>query len=212
MQQYLKYHSTSYCLQLRKEEDENERIKIYNKTLHPLFAPESVQKKIGMGGKAFFLSSTFFHNAFKDTDTTGRLRVEHSHYLKSINEESEFLRSAENSSPLIEEIAIHIRKHGRDHVREVSFGNVWNSFWYSAKPHYVFWDANKAAIVYGYNEESNQYIGGLIDISPKRDQMEFIKKYSIQGRELILVENEEIKAKYVKTTNLHCFPIFPGST
>lgn len=30
---------------------QNERIKFYNKTTHPLFAPESVFKKIGMGGR-----------------------------------------------------------------------------------------------------------------------------------------------------------------
>lgn len=30
------------------------RLKIYNKTMHPLFAADSVSKRIGMGGKQFF--------------------------------------------------------------------------------------------------------------------------------------------------------------
>jgi hypothetical protein len=39
-----------------------QRLKLYNKKIHPIFAAESVQKRIGMGGKQFFQSSNFFNS------------------------------------------------------------------------------------------------------------------------------------------------------
>ena len=43
------YHQTTLCLNL--DSGKNSRLKVYNKTVHPLFASDSVAKKIGMGGK-----------------------------------------------------------------------------------------------------------------------------------------------------------------
>jgi hypothetical protein len=54
----------------------NKRLKLYNKTIHPLFAAESVSKRIGMGGKQFFQSSQFFNSRVRASEQTGRLRVE----------------------------------------------------------------------------------------------------------------------------------------
>ncbi len=49
------YHSTSLSLNMQTQD--GRRLKIYNKTMHPLFAADSVSKRIGMGGKQFFQSS-----------------------------------------------------------------------------------------------------------------------------------------------------------
>ena len=70
----------------------NERIKLYNKTLHPLFAPESVYKKIGMGGRQFFMSSSFFYRRHIASQMTSRLRLERSTYIKSKEEERSFFK------------------------------------------------------------------------------------------------------------------------
>lgn len=43
------YHCNRFCLNL--EAEDGRRVKIYNKTIHPLFAPDSVIKKIGMGSR-----------------------------------------------------------------------------------------------------------------------------------------------------------------
>jgi hypothetical protein len=57
------YHSSSFFLNLDAGKDR--RLKIYNKTVHPLFASDSVSKKIGMGAKQFFQSSYYFHSRGK---------------------------------------------------------------------------------------------------------------------------------------------------
>jgi hypothetical protein len=67
------------------------RVKIYNKTLHPLFAAEAVHKKIGMGTKAFFHSSSKFYHRHKKSYKTGRLRIEESTYFNSVEEEEIYL-------------------------------------------------------------------------------------------------------------------------
>jgi len=94
------YKSFSSCIHLRKaHKDQNDmrcnvvtqRYKLYNKTLHPLFATESVQKKIGMGTQAFFHSSSKFYQRHKLCEKTGRFRIEESNYFYSVKEEKRFL-------------------------------------------------------------------------------------------------------------------------
>jgi hypothetical protein len=74
LKQYRGYHSTSLSVNL--DAGTNRRLKLYNKTIHPLFATESVGKRIGMGGKQFFQSSNFFNSRVQASEKTGRLRVE----------------------------------------------------------------------------------------------------------------------------------------
>jgi hypothetical protein len=59
----LSKNNTSYCVNLLAKFNDNHfetRIKIYNKTIHPLFAPERVFKTMGIGTKPFLLGSMFF--------------------------------------------------------------------------------------------------------------------------------------------------------
>jgi hypothetical protein len=62
-----KYKSTSTCLQLLSDiadpitKKPMYRYKIYNKTVNPLFSPETVQKTIGMGSSSFFHSSLAYY-------------------------------------------------------------------------------------------------------------------------------------------------------
>jgi len=56
--------------------------------MHPLFAAESVIKQIGMGGKQFFQSSHFFNSRVRDSERTGRFRIELSNYFKSKADET----------------------------------------------------------------------------------------------------------------------------
>ena len=63
---------------------------------------------------------------------TGRLRIEVSHYITSIEEEEEFLKgNLGDSFALIEEVAKHLRKHGKEHIRQIPFSAVWDAFWYT---------------------------------------------------------------------------------
>ena len=80
------YHSTSLSINL--DAGDNQRLKLYNKTIHPLFASDSVSKRIGMGGKQFFQSSQFFNSRVRASEKTSRFRIELSSYFKSKAEES----------------------------------------------------------------------------------------------------------------------------
>jgi hypothetical protein len=89
-------------------------------------------KRIGMGGRQFFLSSDEFYKRHLGSLDTGRLRIEVSHYITSIEEEEEFLKgNLGDSFALIEEVAKHLRKHGKEHIRQIPFSAVWDAFWYT---------------------------------------------------------------------------------
>ena len=60
------------------------RVKIYNKTVNPLFSPESVFKKIGIGSSAFFHCSAKYYQRHLKSKMTGRLRIEESNYFTSV--------------------------------------------------------------------------------------------------------------------------------
>lgn len=67
------------------------RCKIYNKTVNPLFSPETVQKTIGMGSSSFFHSSLAYYTRHVKSSKTGRARIEQSNYFYSVAEEEAFL-------------------------------------------------------------------------------------------------------------------------
>ena len=90
-----------------------------------------------MGSRQFFLSSNEFYKRHIGALDTGRLRIEVSHYFSSIEEEEMFLNGdLRNDATLIDEVAQHLRKNGKEHIRHIPFTAVWDSFWYSDKPHY----------------------------------------------------------------------------
>lgn len=67
------------------------RYKIYNKTVNPLFSPETVQKAIGMGSSSFFHSSLAYYTRHNKASQHGRTRVEQSVYCYNVAEEEAFL-------------------------------------------------------------------------------------------------------------------------
>ena len=73
------------------------RYKIYNKTINPLFSPETVEKAIGMGSSAFFHSSLAYYNRHTKASQTGRTRIEQSNYCYSVKDEEAFLLSEEET-------------------------------------------------------------------------------------------------------------------
>jgi hypothetical protein len=90
------YKSFSTCLHLEQSHIDpldhrskivDRRIKMYNKTISPLFAPESVFKKIGMGSSAFFHCSNKYYQRHRKAEKTGRLRIEESNYFNSVDQE-----------------------------------------------------------------------------------------------------------------------------
>ncbi len=60
---------------------------MYNKTVHPLFASDSVKKKIGMGTCPFFHCSNEYYFKNVEAARTSRLRIEVSHRLESVQAE-----------------------------------------------------------------------------------------------------------------------------
>jgi hypothetical protein len=143
------YHQTSTCIQLSTK---NERVKLYNKTLHPLFACESVFKKIGMGGRQFFLSSSAFYRKHLASESTGRLRIERSTYINSKEEERKFFKKKEDG--LFTRICDVIRAQCRDFVRNIPFDAVWDKFWQAPNPYLFTKYSHKLAVVYAYNDET----------------------------------------------------------
>lgn len=109
-------------------------MKIYNKTLHPLFACESVQKKVGMGSSAFFHSSSRFYRRHRNSYNTGRLRIEESTYLNSVEEEEAFLSSGDDD--ILNQIIKVIETEGKPFVRLIPFDETWDFFWNSIKKHF----------------------------------------------------------------------------
>ena len=104
-----------------------------------------------------------------------------------MEEEEKFLKERK-SSQFIDKIGQYLGTTKPCLVKEISFDKLWDNFWYQHAPHYVLWNSHKVAIVYAHNSETDQFIGGLIDITPKRSQWEFLQKYSVENRELILVD------------------------
>jgi hypothetical protein len=70
-------------------------------------------------------------------------------------------------------------------------------------------ESHKAAMVYAYNVETHQYIGGFLDVTPKKNFDLFHKEHSVVGREAIVCKDGKITERFIKEENKHCFPIFP---
>lgn len=63
--------------------------------------------------------------------------------------------------------------------------------------------------MYAYNLETKQYVGGLLDITHKKDLELFHREHSVVNREAIVVRNGRVVERFIKEDNKHCFPIFP---
>ena len=119
---------------------------------------------------------------------TGRLRIEVSHYFSSIEEEEKFLNGdLGNDATLINEVAQHLRKNGKEHIRHVPFTAVWIHFGIQISP--------TTSIVYAYNIESKKFIGGLLDITKKRVEEHTFKKFSVYNRPVIVVRDGVVVVK-----------------
>jgi hypothetical protein len=92
----------------------------------------------------------------------------------------------------------HIRKYGSAFVKEIPFEVIWNSFWNVDKAHIFIEESHKTAVIYAYNLETKQYIGGLLDTTVKKNIDLFHKEHSIYKREAIVVKNGEIIRKFKK--------------
>ncbi len=182
------------------------RVKIYNKTLHPLFATDAVQKKIGMGTSAFFHCSSRFFQRHQKSRHTGRLRIEESTYLGSVEEETAFLESSEDD--LLRQVVNILETKGQAHIRHVPFDHVWKHFWSSVNKHFFVIEERKIAVVYFYNAETCQFIGPLYDSGPRFKTKDCCKRYSIEGKQAIVSDHGRI-GELMKTNNVHQFPIPP---
>ena len=84
------------------------RYKVYNKTVNPLFSPETVQKTIGMGSSSFFHSSLAYYTRHTKSSNTGRTRVEQSNYFYSVAEEEAFLLEEEDDDDNMHEKIVQV--------------------------------------------------------------------------------------------------------
>ena len=106
-------------------------------------------------------------------------------------------------------VAAWLGKHGTNFIKEIPFETVWNAFWNAPSAHIFVEETHKLAVVYAFNTETCQYIGGLLDTTPKKDLDLFHKEHSIANREAIVIRDGVIVRRFVKEENKHCFPIFP---
>jgi hypothetical protein len=114
-----------------------------------------------------------------------------------------------DSERIHDKVADHLRKLGTDFVKEIPFREIWDAFWKAPKSHLFVEDTHKVAIVYARNTETGQYIGGLLDITPKKDLSLFHKEHSVANREAIVLRGGVVVQRFIKEENKHCFPIFP---
>lgn len=106
------------------------RVKIYNKTVHPLFATDSVSKQIGTGARQFFLSSNYSFAKFRDSIKTGRLRIEESFYFKSKEEERKWFEEEDNDEDeFFKDLLDYLKTEGTEFIKEIPFNEVWDAFW-----------------------------------------------------------------------------------
>jgi hypothetical protein len=134
--------------------------------------------------------------------------VELSQYFKTKEEESTWFANQE-SSALTRKVVQHLRKHGSSFIKDIPFQAVWEAFWKTQKAHIFVEEPKKAAVVYAYNTETRQYIGGLLDVTQRKDLELFHKEHSVVGREALVVRGGKVVERFVKEENKHCFPIFP---
>lgn len=64
-------------------------------------------------------------------------------------------------------------------------------------------------MIYAFNEETQQYIGGFFDVTKKKDTELLHREHSVFNREAIVMKGGKIVRRFMKNTNKHCYPIFP---
>jgi len=88
---------------------------------------------VGMGTLPFFHSSTEYFNKNIESKDTSRMRIEHSRFIKSIDEERKFLIEGEGDKcDLIRDI---ININAESFVRPIPFSDVWNTYWENINHH-----------------------------------------------------------------------------
>jgi hypothetical protein len=110
---------------------------------------------------------------------------------------------------LTRKVVQHLRNYGQKFIKEIPFQAVWDTFWSAPKAHIFVEESNKAAVIYAYNAETRQYIGGLLDITQKKNLELFHKEHSVVRREALVVRKGKVVGRFIKEQNRHCFPIFP---
>lgn len=177
------------------------RYKIYNKTVNPLFSPETVQKTIGMGSSSFFHSSLAYYNRHTKAAKTGRTRIEESNYFYSVEEEENFF-SIEFQNDVHKKIASLCERDGTEHFRFIPFKDTWKYFFESVKKHFFLFADRKAAVVYWYDRETSKFIGPLYDSGPRFKENDCIKRYSLYNKYATITDGG---GTYVmkKETNKH---------
>lgn len=138
------------------------------------------------------------------------MRIEESVYFKSKEEERKWFEEEDNDEDeFIKDLLEYLRTEGTEFIKEIPFNEVWDAFWYVPKPHFFIEDSHKAAVIYAYNEETCQYIGGFFDVTRKRDIHLLHREHSIFKREGVVIRGGKVVRKFIKNTNKHCYPIFP---
>lgn len=64
-------------------------------------------------------------------------------------------------------------------------------------------------MIFAYNSETLDYIGGLVDTGKLFDREKFQKEFSVIGKRAVVVECSQEMHAFVKQTDLHRYPIFP---
>ncbi len=81
-------------------------------------------------------------------------------------------------------------------------------FWASVNRHFFLFAELKTAIVDFYDTEYSKFIGPLYDSGVRFKQNDCIKRYSLYGKEAIVVDEENVYGA-TKETALHQYPICP---
>ncbi len=90
------------------------------------------------------------------------MRIEHSRFIKSIDEERKFLIEGEGDKcDLIRDI---ININAESFVRPIPFSDVWNTYWENINHHLFMFNEQKAAIAYFYDNETYKFIGPTMNI------------------------------------------------
>ena len=89
---------------------------------------------------------------------------------------------------MIKEVTRVIEENGKAHVRLIPFGNVWQTFWGLIKEHFFLFEQSKVGVVYFHNIETGDFIGPIYDAGIRFKKDECKKRYSVFGKEAVVVE------------------------
>ena len=94
-------------------------------------------------------------------------------------------------------------------MRNIPFRSVWDEFWQVPNPYLFIKYSHKLAVIYAYDAEAKHYIGGLLDITDKKDMDRFYATHSVVNRDGFSFVDGEFVEIIRKLTNTHGYPIFP---